>query len=254
MQSLYHTVRRLGVGVTLAAGALAAPALAAAQGSSLPAAREVIAKYVTALGGEAAIRKHTSTYTKASLQAGPMGSVDMEMFAAAPNKSVVKITLPGMGELNQGFDGTVGWQVGPQGAKLLDGKELEQRKAQADYYARLFKPADYSSMETVAVADFEGTKAYKVRMIRTVGDTVFAYFDPTSALMIGTTTNAVTDAGVVPVTVVYANYKEFGGVKSPTTITQRIGPQELVTTVTSIEYDRVDPAVFAVPPSVKPGK
>ena len=48
-----------------------------------------------------------------------------------------------------------------------------------------------------------------------------------------------------------ADYKKFGDLMHPTTIRQKMMGIEQVMTLTSIEYDVVDPSVFEMPAAVK---
>ena len=50
----------------------------------------------------------------------------LEAFHAKPDKFVQRMSLPGIGDMEEGFDGTVGWSLSPlTGPTLLDGKQLE---------------------------------------------------------------------------------------------------------------------------------
>jgi hypothetical protein len=48
-----------------------------------------------------------------------------------------------------------------------------------------------------------------------------------------------------------SDYKEFGGVKMPTKRVTRLPMYEVVLTITAVEFDMVDPAVYALPDAVK---
>ncbi len=54
----------------------------------------------------------------------------LEIFGAKPNKTLLKISLGGIGEILEGFDGTIGWSLSPMtGPMLLEGKELEEKRS-----------------------------------------------------------------------------------------------------------------------------
>ena len=49
-----------------------------------------------------------------------------EMVQVAPNKMQMMTTIPGVGAIQVGFDGTTGWSVDPmQGPRVLAGKEAQ---------------------------------------------------------------------------------------------------------------------------------
>ena len=111
-------------------------------------ADEVLAAYVTALGGRAALEKISSRVAKGSFEvmgiamAGPF-----EMFAKAPNKVIMVMTVPGQTTLKEGFDGTVGWQQDPDDG-VVDKTGLEEGSAMrdADFYQPLKLRAQYPSL------------------------------------------------------------------------------------------------------------
>src|SRR5262245_40455947 len=72
--------------------------------ASLPAARTVIDRYIKEIGGREAVLAQTSSHmigTVAMPAAGLTGTV--EAFHAKPNKSLQRISLPGIGQLQEGF-------------------------------------------------------------------------------------------------------------------------------------------------------
>ncbi|MCC6245576.1 MAG: hypothetical protein IT353_22285, partial [Gemmatimonadaceae bacterium] len=117
-----------------------------------PAASALVAKYVAAIGGEAEVKKITSIKQIGTMDVPAAGlSAPMEVNMAAPNKMSSKTTIPGMGEILSGYNGTLAWDVNPMsGTRLLSGKELTVAAENADFYGSLLYVADrFSSMETV---------------------------------------------------------------------------------------------------------
>jgi hypothetical protein len=235
-----------------AAQAPADTARAAAPGN-LPAARQILDRYVEAVGGRAALMKNRSSHTTGLFEvpaAGLVGQIDV--YAAAPNRMFVKTNFPQMGEVTSGYDGTTAWSVDPmQGPMLLEGKQLEDTRVQADFYGRLHEASNFSSMETTGLVDFEGKQAYSLRLVRTNGDVVEELFDPTTGLLVGSVATRDTPMGPVTVTSVVSDYKKFGDQLVPTRVVQKVAGQEIVVTISSVTYDSVDPAVFELPASIK---
>ena len=253
------------VGAFLAA-AMAAPAgaqatahtghatpAAAKPAVSLPAPRQIVDKYIAAIGGRDALVRRSSSSMRGTFEmpaAGLRGEVVGHM--AKPNKMVMAITFPGIGEMRSGFDGTTAWSIDPtSGPRVLEGAELAQAKIQADFLAALHDEKSFTSMETVELADFEGKKAYTLRLVRPGNDTTYEYFDAESGLLIGTRATRDTQMGPMTATSVMTNYKDFGGLQMPTTTTVKTMGQEIVMTVTSIEWDKAEPMAFELPPEIK---
>jgi hypothetical protein len=57
--------------------------------------------------------------------------------------------------------------------------------------------------------------------------------------------------GTVTGTTVETDYKKFGNLLQPTTVRSQVGGIQQVITISSIEYDRVPPSVFELPPGIK---
>lgn len=148
-----------------------AAATAAPKPAALPSAAEVLQRYRAAIGGDAAVKKHSSRTELGSFEISGQGMKgDLKVVAQAPDKMHQWITLPGIGNLEQGYDGTIGWSIDPAvGPRLLEGKELDQLKFAADFYQDLHDPAKYSSMTVVSRGPFEGEDCYEVKLVRTSG-------------------------------------------------------------------------------------
>src|SRR5579864_2626941 len=71
-----------------------------------PSVDDILARYVSALGGRAAISKHTTKISKGTLEVvGVTTDGTAESYAKAPNKYFSIINIPGYGEIRRCFDG-----------------------------------------------------------------------------------------------------------------------------------------------------
>jgi len=221
-----------------------------------PAAAEIIAKYVAAIGGESEIRKITSLAQTATMEIPAVGiSAPMQVFSAAPNKMASKTTIPGMGEMLQGFDGTMAWDVNPMsGPRLLADKELEGMRENADFHGNLLYSADrFASMETVGDTTINGEKAYAVKLVRKGSmKESMSYFSATSGLLLGGSSTQDTQMGPMLISQTVKDYKKFGSLMVPTRIEQSMGPQSMVMTVQTVTINGAPETAFAVPDQVKP--
>jgi hypothetical protein len=260
---MQHGVRRcvLCVAVVAATSWLGAQAPAARQPppqaapktDALPSARSIVDRYVAAIGGKAAVKKPTSRFISGrfELPAQGMGG-PFEISAAAPDRMILRITLQGLGEMARGYNGQVGWAVDPAiGPRLLMGGELDEVRYSADFYSDLYEPSAYTSMRVVERAAFEGHDCYTVQLVRTSGLELTEYFDVDDGLKRGTRMNSTSPMGTVPgVVTVLDGYRAFGGVKVPTTARQRAMGVESLLTIDRVEYDRVPPDAFTLPPAI----
>jgi hypothetical protein len=228
-------------------GAQAAPAATA-----LPTAEEIFAAYREALGGEAAIRQHTSRTVKGLFEIPAQGIQGaISIYAAAPDLMRLSVNLPGLGEMQRGYDGTVGWSIDPAvGPRVLDGRELDELKHSSDFYEDLHDTAKFSSVTVVGRVPFEGRDCYEVTIERESGFEFTEFFDASSGLLAGVKMEAASQMGTIPVTTVVSDYKEFGGLLTPTVSVQKMMGLESKTTITSVTYEPVGPETFALPAEI----
>ena len=233
-----------------AAQASAPPAPSAA--AALPDAAAVLKKYRNAIGGESAIKKHTARTVIGHFELPAQGMKgDLKILAAAPDRMKLTITLPGMGNLERGYDGKVGYSLDPAvGPRILDGPELEELKYSADFYDDLRDPSKYASAIVVAQGPFEGEDCYEVKLVRESGFTYHEFFSVKTGLLTGVKMNVTSQMGTVPVTTVHSEYKAFGGVMTPTVTRQKMMGLESVTTIDAMTFEPLDARAFALPAAI----
>jgi hypothetical protein len=236
-----------GIRAQTPAAATAAPTPAA-----LPSAMEVLQRYRAAIGGDAAVKQHTAKTEVGTVEITAQGiKGDLKLIAQAPNKMHQWLNLPGIGSIEQGYDGHIGWSIDPAvGPRLLQGKELDQLEYVADFYGDLHDPAKYRSMTVVSRGPFEGEDCYEVKLVRTSGFEMTEFFSTRTGLISGMKMDASTQMGSVPVTVVAGGYKAFGGVLTATVSRQKMLTLETVMTISTVSFDPVDPKAFDLPPQI----
>lgn len=241
---------------TLSALALAGalPSLVSAQ--ALPDAKALIAKHEAAIGGRDAWGKHSSLHMSGTLSIStPGGAIEgtTNVYRTRSNKMLQQMTLGALGESLQGYDGKTAWAVQPmQGPQVLSGELAEQMKDQADFFSEFVDVAKYSTLETLALEEFEGHKCYKVRMVKTEGgEESFRYFDAETGLQAGAIRSVDSGMGKLQIVVSLFDYKDQGGVKMPTRLSQKNPQFELTMTFSAYEWDKVDDALLALPDAVK---
>lgn len=222
--------------------------------ADLPSARSIIDKHVKAIGGREAVLSHKSQHATGTFSVAASGmSGTFEMFGATrPDRILLKVSMPGVGDIANGFDGTHGWSINPMtGPMLQQGKELEQTKLDADFYNELRDPTKYPTIKTLGKVDFEGRPCYKLSLTRTDGVEDFDFYDVTSGLRAGSINTRDTPMGTVTTTVVEGDYKKFANLLQATTVTQRTMGIEQKIALQTLEYDKVDASVFDPPAEIK---
>ena len=231
-----------------------APAAPAAAATALPDGREVVNRHVKAIGGREAVLAHKSMYLKGTLAVPASGITGpIEIYRAAnPDRVMVKATVQGIGDILEGFDGSHAWEVSPMtGPMLKVGKELQQKKLDADFYGDVRDPKKYTSVKTLEQTTFEGRPCYKVALTRVDGVEDIDYYDVATALHAGSINTRESPMGTLTLTSVVGGYKKFGDMLLATTQSQKVMGVEQTITITSVEFDKVDPAVFNPPDAIK---
>lgn len=220
---------------------------------SLPTARAIIDRSIEAMGGREALTKHQSRRAVGRISMPSQGvEGDLEVIAARPDRMRLRMTIPGFGDILSGYDGRNGWSVNPlTGPMLMQGKALEQMKADADFDVSLHDERKFASLETVERTTFEGRPAYRVKAVRVTGDEDHEFFDVETGLLIGTMVTRESPMGPTKATHLLSDYREFGGVKIATRVVQRAMGTEQVITLSSVEFDTVPASAFEPPPEIK---
>ena len=241
-------------GARLLALATMIPAAVAAQEAELPEAGTLLAQYAEAVGGMDAMTRHAVIRMTGTFELPAMGlSASMESAQSPSRQVAVKINVPGMGEMAQGFDGTHGWAVNPmQGPRLLEGQELETLIEQADPSAALREMANFTSATTVERTEFGGEACYKVALVWKSGRESWDCYSVDSGLMVATGGTQESPMGSIESVTVLSDYKDFSGLKIATRTVQEAMGQQQVFTIQTVEFDDVaDPALFAPPTAIR---
>ena len=238
-------------GAPAAAPSTPAPAAAPAQPANLPAAADIFKKSVDAIGGEAAVRKHSAMRVKGKLGVAGMQQGDMEILMLAPNKFLTSINMAGLGKMEQGFDGTVGWSKNPMmGTQLLEGRTLDELRRSSDFYKDIDPSKLWKSATTKGVTTFINLPCYEVAVEGDMGNGSL-FYGVDDGLARGMRLTVDTPMGKVPTTTSMVEYKDFDGLKiASKTEIEAMGAKQVMT-VDSVDFTPVDPKLFDLPPDVK---
>ena len=211
------------------------------QAAKLPAVSEVLAKYVKAIGGREANEKIKSRVQKGGVELSPMNiKGTAEVYAAAPDKSLVVLNIAGIGEIREGYDGKTAWSINPiQGNRDKTGQELMQVKLASNFYREINLEKLYSKMEVKGTEKVGDKEAYVV--IGTAegvpNDTL--YFDTGSGLLVRSDTTAISPEGSTNTTTYYEDYREQDGVMVPFKVRTILPQFAIISTFTEVKNNVV---------------
>jgi hypothetical protein len=229
------------------------PAASAPLQESLPSARDVVSRHIKAIGGEGALAAITSIRIRGRLEIPSQKIVgDLEVLTARPAKQLYRVTVPNIGRIENGYDGVIGWSVSPAaGPELLSGRQLAEAADDAWFDGPLHAPGHVRELTTMALTDFDGKPAVKVRVVYMSGSEQIEYFDAKTGLQIGAESTRAMPQGLVQSVSILRDYRKFGQLLHASTLVQRALGFEQIVTVTSCEYNVVPSAAFEPPAEVK---
>lgn len=224
-----------------------------ARQQQLPSGREIVERHVKAIGGAAAFTSLSSMRIRGRLEIPAQNiSGDLEVLTARPARVVYRLTVPAIGRIENGFDGTVGWSINPlAGPEILTGRQLSEAADEALFDGPLHPPSHVRELQTLERTEFDGKDAYKVRVVFASGNEQIEYFDVTNGLLIGTEAARATAQGVVQTVNILRDYRRFGPLLHASTYIQRALGFEQVVTVSSCEYNTVPSSAFELPAAVR---
>jgi hypothetical protein len=253
-------VRRYGRGLVRSAPFLAAAVVlwtagpaAGTAANQLPTAREIVDKFVKSSGGADAFKAVSSMRARGSFTISGQGlSGTLEMLAARPNKLLTRITLGGVGEIEEGYDGKVGWSIDPlRGPSLVTGRSLTERADEAWFDAPLHGADHVKEMSVLGSEQQSGRTLFRLKVVTVRGTEAVELFDADTGYQVGIEASRETPFGIVPMKASMQDYRRFGQLTFPSRLVQNVLGQEQVFVFSDYEFNTVPASSFDLPASIK---
>ena len=236
--------------------------------AGMPTVDQIFAKYVTALGGEAAIRKVTSRTITGGVEMaaearGGMPNLNgpVQIYSKAPGEWSINIQTAA-GKTANGFDGNVAWIQSANGvvteATAPNNNPLPplaRVKRDSDFYAPLNLKQAYARTTMRGIEKVGNRDAYLVIGFPQGDNPEELYFDRETGLLLRKVTSVPTALGNYATQTDYDDYRPSGGVKVPfLTKTISISPADyMVIHVEKVEVNKeIEAAKLAKPASRPP--
>ncbi len=188
-----------------------------------PTAKQIMDKYVAAIGGKEFLS--TITDMRVDMSAEFNGNpILVTRKMKAPNKFVQVINANGMEMMRMTGNGSKIVMGGMQGSRTIEGKDAQQQLLQNTLFGEM-RYADLGVKSNVlGVEAVNGKDAYKVVQTSTDGAATWTdFYDKESGLKVQTVATGRGQQGPTLQTTQYSDYKDFKGLKYPTTISQTGG-------------------------------
>lgn len=240
-------------GLTVLGLPLVALESAGQEPESLPSARELIHRYVEAIGGREAHASPASIRSSGVLRMPAMGvEGEFELLQIPSVGSRLHTVLPGMGEMRVGFDGEVGWSVNDMsGPSLMEGDELRQIQERSLLEAALRSPEVIRDARTVERTQFDERECFRVHLTWASGRETHDCYAVETGLLVASEESQVSPMGQVPVLTVYQDYREFHGMNLPTRLVQTTLGLEQVMEIREVVVDDGDVGDLEPPPEIR---
>jgi hypothetical protein len=242
---------RCSITVTACVAMLAAgtPALHA----QTPTIDDVLARYITAMGGRDAVLARPASRMAGRISVPAMGlEGTLEVVVATPGDMVQRMYIPGMGESLSGLTGGRAWSLDPmQGARLIEGIEAEQLRHAADPTVALRDAAHFAERKVIGTGEYNDAPCVEVQFVLHSGRQMIDCFSTDTGLLVGTKTTIDSPMGSMDVVVRITDYGTFDGITLPTGFVQTMMGIEQRIIVESVEFGAVDAADVAPPNAIR---
>jgi hypothetical protein len=219
----------------------------AAQPATKPTIDQILEKYVASLGTKEAAGKITSRYIKASRIEKDGKTTEVEEIWTKGNKSLMSTKYPSA-EVVEVFNGTSAWKKANADAVALPAFQSDQIKRDAMIFGNPDLKTVYTRMDYRFADRIDGRDVYMVQATTAENQRDRLYFDAASGALVRRVAATPTIVGQFQYQVDYADFKDFGGVKLPTTIKFAFPAVSWTRKIIEVKNNvPVDDAKFGVP-------
>jgi len=189
------------------------PALTPAE----PTADQILAKYIDAVGGQAAIDKMKTRVMKGAYVGVNGHELPYEVYLAAPDKFYIHVTTQ-QGTTERGFDGKVGWEKGPRGVIELNNPVLDDLKSAFLFFGNIKLKEQFTQLRGGGKDKIGDREVYILGGRTTDNKRERLFFDAESDLLLRRITYTETMIAVIPEQVDFEDYRDVDGIKLPFTV------------------------------------
>jgi len=224
--------------------------------TELPEARSLVEAHIAASGGDSAMeRQMDSTTTGRFVMPAAGMEGQMTLFSRSPTERAIHIELPGIGEIQSGYKDGQAWSVDPfMGPRLITGTELQMQIESNELGALMRSDEFVDSMETVGMAEYNGSPCYKVAVVWKSGRESSDCYSVGSGLLIASEGSVESPMGVMETITIFTDYKTFqsDGVEITLPATSEVTTmgqkQQLI--IDSVELGTPADEHFELPPAI----
>lgn len=220
-----------------------------------PSADDIINKYVTAIGGQAAIDKIKTRVMKGTITTASGQTLTYEIVQAAPDRAYESFVAP-RGTMERAVSGNMGWEKNPQGVHDIMGGQLADLKMSLQLFRNLKLKEQYTSVRLGRRDKIGDREVYVITGTTANKRRERLFFDAETGLLLRRITYTETMIGIIPEQIDFDDYRDVDGVKLPFIIKLSpfdVGNPGSTRTLTEIKLNvPVDDSKFNKPAAAKP--
>jgi len=225
--------------VTFLIAALSASAFAADM-----TADDLIAKYITAMGGEDNIRATKSMFLKGSMFMGGT-ALEMKMWVVPPDKSYSEVSMNNMVMGGGGCNAEDAWATQMGQTFYLEGDMKESARQQADMFPLLDHKKKDFKVKYAGEATVKGEPAQKMEFVSAKGDTSFYFFDANTFYLVKKEDKGSTTS--------FSKFEKVGNLMWPHKLTvSSLQGQQMITFDSIAVNIEVADSLFVMPEGAQP--
>ncbi len=182
--------------------------------AALPAAKELLAESVEALGGADKLKAIRSYHTVSKIEIEGQGISGTADTWWRDGDFFVETDILGVGKIRQGSQGGKIWSDDPiNGPRTITGVEAEQSAWSTSRSLPLDWEQYFKSAETTEITDFNGTQVAVIKFTSESGDEVILRLDMATKMPHSQSFKQANPLGAMPVTVSFADFRDVAGTK-----------------------------------------
>ena len=194
----------------------------------LPATKDIITKYINAIGGAEELKKVTSMLSVGEITISGM-KMDITKKDMNPNYSMTEVTMNGQQVVKQLFDGKTGYRLQMGSQQKMDDNELADRKNSKGIFRQLYYDSGYK-VPVLSVEKVNSNDAYKLQVTSPAGNNSIEYYDVNTGLLVKAEVATKMGGQDIKQIVEYSNYKKVGNIllsfSDKITVSSTMGDQE----------------------------
>lgn len=220
-----------------------------------PQAEQIIAKYVEAIGGAAALQKVNTREEKGTINVSGR-NLPIEILSRTGGKQLTIIHLPN-GDSVTAYDGASGWTSAPnRPVREIPSVEVASAQAEGDLQLPLHMKQLFNEVKTAATEKIGDRETYVVAGMNSGEIAAKFYFDKDTGYLLRILRYTKSPLGRNPTQIDYADYRSQDGLKIPFQLTIARPNSRLAVQIEDAKFNvPVDDAKFARPvPESKPDR